>query len=96
MSQQALADVIHVTQQSVYKYENGLAQPELDILIACAKFFDTSVDYLINYSDIPQRYENVNPNSLTTEEHRLLEFYRQLPKQSQNFVQDIISVKKDQ
>ena len=33
LSQQALADMLHVTQQSVYKYENGLAIPELDILM---------------------------------------------------------------
>ena len=36
ISQQELADVIHVTQQSVNKYEHDLSIRELDILIAWA------------------------------------------------------------
>ncbi len=78
ISQQELADVIHVTQQSVNKYEHDLSIPELDILIACANYFDTSIDYLVNETDIPYKYANYTSANLTTDECRLLEYYRLL------------------
>lgn len=83
ISQQELADVIHVTQQSVNKYEHDLSIPELDILIACANYFDTSIDYLVNETDIPYKYENYTVNNITTSENRLLEYYRLLNPRAQ-------------
>lgn len=47
ISQQKLADIIGVTQQAVYKYEHGLAQPDFNTLIHLSEFFHVSVDYLI-------------------------------------------------
>lgn len=47
LSQQALADQFHLSQQTIYKYENSLAQPDIQIMIEMASFFGVSVDYLI-------------------------------------------------
>lgn len=93
LSQQALADMIHVTQQSIHKYETGLAEPELDIIIACAKIFDTSVDYLIGYTDIPERYEYMSQKecAITSSEKRLLCYYRKLSQNAQDHIQGLIS-----
>ena len=63
LSQQALADMLHVTQQSVYKYENGLAIPELDILIHMAEIFETSIDYLVGNTDVPFKYETYDADT---------------------------------
>lgn len=30
LSQQKLADILHVSQQSIYKYENGITSPDLE------------------------------------------------------------------
>ena len=76
ISQQQLADVLHVTQQSVNKYEHDMSIPELDVLIACANYFDVSIDYLVNETDIPFKYVNYTSANLTTTERRLLEYYR--------------------
>ncbi len=91
MSQRQLADILHVTQQSVYKYERGIAEPDLDIIIAMAKYFDTSVDYLIGYSDVPVKYELYDvEHSLTPTEQRLLDYYRSLSPAGQGIIQALI------
>lgn len=90
ISQQELADVIHVTQQSVFKYEHDMAEPDLDLVIACARYFDTSVDYLIGYSDIPIRYEAFPSDAITPFEHRLIEYYRQLSPKMKELVAGVV------
>ena len=47
ITQQQLADIISVSQQSINKYENQNIEPDISTLIALADYFDVSVDYLI-------------------------------------------------
>ena len=51
MSQTELASVLKISQQVIYKYENGLAEPDIAKLVEIAYFFGVSVDYLIGNSD---------------------------------------------
>lgn len=91
LSPQALADMLHVTQQSVYKYENGLAIPELDILIHMAEIFETSIDYLVGNTDVPFKYETYDADtSFTRSEMRVLNYYRHLSSNAKDFVQEVI------
>lgn len=53
ISQQNLADILNVSQQSIYKYENGLTEPSISILKDIAKYFDTSIDYIVERTDNP-------------------------------------------
>lgn len=39
LSQQRLADQLHLSQQSIYKYENDLSEPGIEILKNIADFF---------------------------------------------------------
>lgn len=84
MSQQELAEIIHVTQQSVFKYEHDMSIPELDVLIACANYFDVSIDYLVNETDNPLKYDNYTLDNITSQERRLLDYYRRLNPQAQS------------
>ena len=54
ISQQQLADVILVSQQSVNKYENHDVEPDIDVLIKIADYFDVSLDYLVGRTDIKE------------------------------------------
>lgn len=91
ISQQDLADVLHVTQQSIYKYETDKAEPDLDIVIGIAKYFDVSVDYLVGYTDIPIKYEYYDiEKSITSQEDRVLKYYRALSKEGQDTIQRLI------
>lgn len=47
MTQQDLADALHVTQPAVLHWEKGRAAPSLDNLKAMAKLFGCSVDELL-------------------------------------------------
>lgn len=89
MSQQALADILHVTQQTIYKYEHELAEPDLDVILHLADFFDTSVDYLIGYTDVSARYEIYPADAITRSEHRVLEYYRRLSPRAQELIQEL-------
>ena len=51
LSQQALADKFHLSQQSIQKYECGISDPNLDTLKSFANYFNVSVDYLIDFKD---------------------------------------------
>lgn len=78
LSQQKLADILHISQQSVYKYENGLSSPDIETLILMADYFNTSIDYLVEYTDIPHKIEPVQDTMLNCDEQLLLEYYRRL------------------
>ena len=49
MTQEKLAEALGVTVGAVYKWESGQSQPELNLLVEMADFFDTSVDALLGY-----------------------------------------------
>jgi len=59
LSQQALAQIMGVSQQSINKYETGKTQPDFHMLMAFAEFFHTSIDYLIGYTENPDSYRVV-------------------------------------
>lgn len=90
ISQQQLADIIGVTQQSINKYENHKIEPDIDTLIKLAVFFDTSVDYLIGHSSIRHVIEDVRRYDLNSDEIRLVEGYRLLSKTQKETLQQVI------
>lgn len=47
LSQEEFAELFHVSRQSVQKWENGLAKPELEKLVDIANYFGVSLDSLI-------------------------------------------------
>ena len=50
-TQKELADNIGVTRQAISQYTKGITQPTADIIVAIAKFFNVSTDYLLGVSD---------------------------------------------
>ena len=49
MTQEFVAESLGVSRQAVSKWESGLSQPELAIIVELADLFDTSVDVLLGY-----------------------------------------------
>ena len=47
LSQDDLAEKLYVSRQSISKYENGEATPDMDKLVQLAEIFGVSLDYLI-------------------------------------------------
>ena len=73
LSQQKLADILHISQQSIYKYENDITFPDIEILIQMADYFSTSIDYLVGYTDISHKIEPVTNSMLNETESAMLD-----------------------
>ncbi len=90
LSQQALAEKFNLTQQSIYKYENGLAEPNIETLKSFAVFFGISVDYLIGGSDVSSWEDMLATLSPTEKEIKLLQNFRYLAPEIQDSIELII------
>lgn len=54
MKQAELAELLHVTRQTVSNYENGKSEPDIDTLVRIAEVFETDVNSLVNGPTAPQ------------------------------------------
>lgn len=89
ISQQALASVIKVSQQSINKYENHDVEPGIGTLKMLADYFDTSVDYIIGYTDIRHKIEPVEKFELNSQEQLYLSYYRMLSQTKRNCLNEV-------
>ena len=60
------------TQETISSYETGRIFPNIDMLIALAKYYNTSIDYLLGLTkyDIPTN--DIKPNNISDEDFMLL------------------------
>lgn len=56
LTQSELATRLDISQQAISKYEKEERDPDIDVLIRIAKFFNVSTDYLLGLSDIKSSY----------------------------------------
>lgn len=56
LSQQKLAELLHVSQTTYSRYETGVLDIPSASLIALARFYKISVDYLLGLTDNPTPY----------------------------------------
>jgi len=54
--QKDLADYLHCTQVAYSRYELGTRDIPTEVLIALAKFHNTSIDYILGLTDIKETY----------------------------------------
>lgn len=62
MSQLAFAEKLHVSRQTVSKWELGISYPEIDKLIAISDLFQVSIDYLLK--DTEEKQSNASLDRL--------------------------------
>ncbi len=74
-SQQKLAMILNISQTMISRYEKGQAYPDMDTLIAIARHYNISVDYLIEFSDDKLPYTKSN---LPKQEQDLLFLFKRL------------------
>jgi len=56
LTQQNVADALHVRQNTYAQWELGIARYSLDTVIKLALFYNTSVDYLVGLTDERKPY----------------------------------------
>ncbi|MEI5991566.1 hypothetical protein A5881_003103 [Enterococcus termitis] len=54
LTQQELADMFHVTRQTVSRWENEQSYPNLDTLVELSFFFDFSLDEILKGDDLEE------------------------------------------
>ena len=92
ISQQQLAAVLGVSQQSVNKYENHNVEPDIATLVAMADYFGTTIDCMVG-----RCCDDVGHSAwdtLTLEEKQLIADYRRLSKTERACVDAVISTYK--
>ena len=52
-----IANILNISVMAYYRYEKGIRQPDLPLLIALADYFDVSLDYLCGRCDEPQSHK---------------------------------------
>ena len=60
LTQKQIADYLHIKQNTYSQYETGQRQLPLDALIALAKYYKTSTDYILELTDEKKPYESKN------------------------------------
>ncbi len=63
LSQEKLAFELHVSRQAVQKWEQDVCDPSLDTLNAMTIFFNVTLDYLVNGTDIISEETKDNASS---------------------------------
>ena len=56
MNQTQIAKILGMSQTGYSKYETGENDIPTQVLIRLARFYGTSIDYLLGETDVPQRY----------------------------------------
>lgn len=56
LSQRQVAEMLGVKQNTYSQYEIGVLNYPIDVLIKLARFYNTSIDYLLDLTDDPAPY----------------------------------------
>ena len=56
LTQQKVADLLHIGQRTYSDYESGKTRIPIDNIMILAKFYDISMDYITGASNIQQPY----------------------------------------
>ena len=92
ISQQELGDILGVTKVSVSCYENGKRVPSLDTLIKLAKYFNTSIDYLVGREKkIFNEENNKYVGSISEQDIELIYELKHYPNLYNRIIKDIIN-----
>ena len=80
LSQNAFAEAMNISQQSVSKYENGERFPDISLLVQMADFFQVSLDELVNHVPLEKDTNSfLQINNLNDEnQQKIKDYYRLL------------------
>lgn len=92
LSQQKLANHLGLSQQSIYKYENDLSEPDIQTLKNFAAFFHTTIDTLVDYTPDTQ---SSGQAVLSPDDGHLLYLYHCLSEEEQRHILAILEALAD-
>lgn len=94
LTQQEVADYLNVNRVTYARYESSEIEPSIATLIALAKFFDTTVDYLVACSEQNAPVAaHADTQALTEEEQELLKLWRSADQTSHMYAISVLKTK---
>lgn len=90
LSQIAFAMKLNITQYMVSAYESGRNQPNLEMLIQMADFFEVSIDYLLERSDCRLMLTQEEKQAETKKTARLLSLFGRLNEEQKRVALGIV------
>ena len=81
---------IGITQETISAYLNGNAKPSADVLIRLADYFNTSIDYILDRTNIDIPISNVKPDNISDTEFNIINTYRSLNSTNKTKLQGYI------
>lgn len=100
LKQTEVAKLLNIGAVTYNRYEKGEREPDHNMLVRLATFFNVSVDYLLGINDIPNIAEKCsteknNSNQLTTDEQELIQLYRELPPEGKITIKSLTKIQHD-
>ena len=92
ISQQMLADLMGVSQQSINQYENNSIEPDIALLTQMADYFNTSIDYIVGRTTIRRPIEHVEVFQLNQDETTVITQYRTLKAKEQLCIRSMLQI----
>ncbi|OTO96624.1 helix-turn-helix domain-containing protein [Enterococcus sp. DIV0385] len=57
LTQRQIATLLNISQSTYSRYENGALDIPIQTLIKLANYYDTSIDYLVNMTEVRTSYK---------------------------------------
>lgn len=92
LTQKIVGDVLGVTQQTIHKYENDYIEPDIRSLELLADLFNTSIDYIVGFTDIKHKIEPTEEFALNINEQTFIRQLRRLPSKKRNAVLNLLDL----
>lgn len=59
LTQHQIATLLNISQSTYSRYENGELEIPIQTLIKLANYYNTSIDYLVNLTDVRDSYKDM-------------------------------------
>ncbi len=90
LSQTELARKLHVSQQVIAKYETSDTLPSSNMMIRIADFFNVSIDYLVDRTEIETRIDVIQESSLSRCEDYILREFRKYDDKQKHAIMHVM------
>ena len=88
--QKDVAAVLKIDRTTYAKYETGASEPSFEILKRIARFYEVSIDYLLDYDVGIQKTKKKPRLVLTADEEQLLSAYRDVNEKGKEKIREEI------
>lgn len=90
LTQQELAKILNVSSMTTSNYEQKQRKPNSDFIIATAKYFNVSSDYLLGLTKATKN-KNINISKITGLEDYSIDLLKQSTKETESIAAEIIN-----